>query len=130
VDQAVAAQTGGNNKLVYYEHTEMFFIQEVKRLAFLKRFMLILALLICGLLLTGCSDSAENSDVSDDIDEILEDELPAEDEPEDPEALQEDEEAKESSGTSSTGASFKHEVKMDVDGVIEKDQGEQWWVMD
>ncbi len=99
-------------------------------MAFLKRFMLILALLIFGLLLTGCSDPAENSEANEEIDEVLEDEMPAEDEPEDPEALPEDEDTDKGSGTSSTGASFKHEVKMNVDGVIEKDQGEQWWVMD
>lgn len=99
-------------------------------MALLKRFMLILALLLFGLLLTGCSDPAENSDANDEVDEVLEDEMTADDEPEDPEALPEDEEAEESSGTSSTGAGFKHEVKMDVDGVIEKDQDEQWWVMD
>ncbi len=99
-------------------------------MAFSKRFMIILALLLFGLLLTGCSDPADNDDALDEADEALEDELPAEDEPEDPEALPEDEDTDKSSGTSSTGASFKHEVKMDVDGVIEKDQGEQWWVMD
>ena len=99
-------------------------------MALLKRFMLILALLLFGLLLTGCSDPAENSDANDEVDEVLEDEMTKDDEPEDPEALPEDEETEESSGTSSTGAGFKHEVKMDVDGVIEKDQDEQWWVMD
>ena len=96
----------------------------------LKRFMLILALLLFGLLLTGCSDPAENSDANDEVDEVLEDEMTKDDEPEDPEALPEDEEVEESTGTSSTGAGFKHEVKMNVDGVIEKDQDEQWWVMD
>ena len=99
-------------------------------MAFMKRFMLILALLLFGLLLTGCSDPAENSEASDEVEEIIEDELPAEDEPDDPEALPEDEESDKNTGTSSTGASFKHEVKMDIDGVIEKDQGEEWWVMD
>jgi len=99
-------------------------------LDFLKRFMLILALLLIGLLPTGCSDLAENSEASDEVKEIIEDELPAEDEPEDPEALPEDEEPDKNSGASSTGASFKHEVKMDIDGVVEKDQGEEWWVMD
>jgi len=99
-------------------------------LALLKRFMLILALLMLGLLLTGCSESAEDSNILDEVDEVLEEEIIAEDEIEEPEALLEDEDTEESSGTSSTGAGFKHEVKMDIDGVVEKDQGEQWWVMD
>jgi hypothetical protein len=99
-------------------------------LPFLKRFMLILALLLFGLLITGCSESAEDSNALDEADEVLEDEIIAEEEIEEPEALLEDEDTEESSGTSSNGASFKHEVKMDIDGVVEKDQGEQWWVMD
>jgi hypothetical protein len=107
-----------------------FYEQEVKRLPFLKRFMFILTLLLFALLITGCSELAENSDADDEADQVLEDEITAEDEPEHPEALSEDEEVEKSSGTSSTGSSFKHEVKMDIDGVIEKDQGEQWWVMD
>jgi hypothetical protein len=92
--------------------------------------MIVLALLIFGLLFTGCSNPAENSDDLDEADQVIEEELSAEEEPKEPEALPEDEEPGTSSGTSSTGASFKHEVKMDIDGVIEKGQDEKWWVMD
>lgn len=28
------------------------------------------------------------------------------------------------------GSSFKHEVNMKVNGVIEKDKGEEWWKLD
>ncbi len=99
-------------------------------MAFSKRFMIILVLLLSGLLLSGCSDSAGDSEAIDEVEEVLEDELFAEEEPEDPETDADDEETDENSGNSFTGSGFKHEVEMDIDGVIEKDQDEQWWVID
>lgn len=45
----------------------------------------------------------------------------------------EDSDIKEPSGSSTaptSGSGFKHEVQMNIDGVVEKNQNEGWWVTD
>ena len=45
----------------------------------------------------------------------------------------EDSDIKEPSGSSTaptSGSGFKHEVQMNIDGVVEKNQDEGWWVID
>jgi hypothetical protein len=99
-------------------------------LAFSKRFMIILVLLFLGLLLSGCADPEGNGEAIYEVDEALEDELTAEDEPEEPETDADNEEPDNNSGASFPGSGFTHTVEMDIDGVVEKDQDEQWWVID
>lgn len=45
----------------------------------------------------------------------------------------EESDSKEPSGSSTapiSGSGFKHEVQMDIDGVVEENQDEGWWVID
>ena len=59
-------------------------------------------------------------------------EINVKDENEDQDQDQEND-SKEASGSSTapiSGSSFKHEVQMDIDGVVEENQDEGWWLIE
>jgi len=82
--------------------------------------------------LIGQPDEASQADADSDLPEeseiMEEDELEVEEEVDEEDADQE-----QTGGTvsaSQPSSTFQHKVEMKVDGVIEKDKGEKWWVID
>jgi hypothetical protein len=106
---------------------------EVKRLIYNKRFIVILLAVAVLFTLVSCSSADLEEEMANDPQEEIEDGDTATAD-EDDEAIDEDEEENtEGNGNnqgSSSGSGFKHEVQMDIDGVVESDQDEGWWELD
>ncbi len=110
-----------------------------------KRFMLILIMICFSLILIGCADaepeesavseqkeepkpiSAEHQAMLDALHRDLE-AMSEEDTEEDTEDSSGQDQESEKNTTVVDG--FKHEVEMDIDGVIEEGHDEEWWVVD
>jgi hypothetical protein len=81
--------------------------------------------------LIGQPDEASQADADSDLPE--ESEIMEEDELEAEEVDEEDVDQEQTGGTVSTSqpsSTFQHKVEMKVDGVVEKDKGDKWWVID
>ncbi len=104
----------------------------------ISRVLVILVSIFLALFLIGCASS---TDQPDDIEQVnAESDLPeqsdtqAEDESE-PENASEnqgsDQTQTDGAGTETyPGSGFKHDVVMKIDGIIETNQGEEWWIID
>ncbi|MFU8794321.1 MAG: hypothetical protein ACNA7Z_02980 [Dethiobacteria bacterium] len=107
-----------------------------------KRFIIILTLLCFSFFLFGCgAPEVENSAAGEEEPEPMPEPISEEHQAQldallrDLEAMkavnEDDSSQDQNSGTSSTAVDgFKHEVKMDIDGVIEEGHEEEWWVID
>jgi len=102
-------------------------------LFFNPRFIVIALAIVSLLLPVSCSSADVEEEFANELQEDLA-ETDTVNADEDDEAIDEDEEeSDESNGNnqgSSSGSGFKHEVQMDIDGVVEKDQDEGWWEID
>lgn len=113
---------------------------------FNKRFMLILILILFSLVLIGCADSEPEESVVDEqkeepepiseehqalLDELhrdLEAMLEEDEDNENNENNSDQDQVSEKSTTAVDG--FKHEVEMDIDGVVVEGHEDEWWVVD
>ncbi len=105
-----------------------------------KRFIIILALVILTVILSACSsspaeeesaviDNAEREPISPEHQTMLDNlhkELEAMRDREKNDSADSDRQNYNSSGNSG----FEHEVNMNIDGEVERGQGEEWWVLD
>lgn len=90
-------------------------------------FLLILLVITCFLILPGCSEPSDEEEVTEEAEELV----PEKDEPDVDNDLAEDP-GKEDKNEPEPfpGSTFKHEVKMNVNGVIKEEKGEEWWKFD
>lgn len=98
----------------------------------INRVLVILVSIFLSLFLIGCAGS---TDQPDDIEQVnAESDLPEQSGTQaenDSENQGSDQAQPDGAGTKPyPGSGFKHDVEMKIEGIIEYDQGEEWWLID
>ena len=92
----------------------------------IKSLLLVTAILLC-FAISGCTTTATPEEPP--VEKLEEPELTEEElteEEEEPDA----ETTKSGSQSTTSGSGFQHTVKMEIDGIVETDKNEGWWIID
>jgi hypothetical protein len=100
----------------------------MKRL--IKSLLLVTVIMICFALLGCATFTTTEEPVEPEPEETEEPETMEEELTEEEEEIEEETTQGSSSQSSTSGSGFKHEVKMEIDGIVETDKNEGWWETD